>query len=163
TVLDSGCGQSPNRFPETFLSLGEKNKEGIQFVQGKFNMGSTGSLRFCTRSDIRDGHFKLIISRPSGEKFWGWTLVRVRVPSGKEVLPVAEYFYPGKSIPMFRENELKGFRHDKYGLIDSGSIVKLYEYDIGRKNNNVDIGLYNALTVSLVDCALPIRVYDFDA
>jgi hypothetical protein len=162
-VVDSGCGQPPDKFPETFLSLGEKNKEGIQFVQGKFNMGSTGSLRFCTRSDIRDGHFKLIMSRPAGTQYWGWTLVRVRNPSGREVLPVAEYFCPGKSIPRFRDKELKAFNHDTYGLLDSGSIVKLYEYDIGRKNNNVDIGLYNALTVSLIDCALPIRVYDFGA
>ena len=47
--------------------------------------------------------------------------------------------------------------------MESGSIVKLYEYDIGDKNHGVDIGLYNALTVNLIDCALPIRVYDFDA
>ena len=44
-------GQKPEDFPKTFLSLSEKNKEGIPFVQGKFNMGSTGSLRFCTRSN----------------------------------------------------------------------------------------------------------------
>ena len=162
-VLDSGCGQLPDKFAETFLSLGEKNKEGIQFVQGKFNMGSTGSLRFCTRSDIRDGHFKLIMSRPAGTQYWGWTLVRVRSPSGKEVLPVAEYFSPAKSIPRFRDNQLKGFNHETYGLVDSGSIVKLYEYDIGRGNSGVDFGLYDALTVSLIDCALPIRLYDFGA
>lgn len=95
-VIDSGCGQHPEDFPKTFLSLGEKNKEGIPFVQGKFNMGSTGSLRFCTRSDIRDGHYKLIVSRTQGSEYWGWTLVRVRAPIGGEQLPVAEYFriYP---------------------------------------------------------------------
>jgi hypothetical protein len=162
-VLDAGCGQPHDKFAETFLSLGEKNKEGIQFVQGKFNMGSTGSLRFCTRSEIRDGHFKLIMSRPIGTQYWGWTLVRVREPKGQEVLPVAEYFCPGKSIPRFRDKALKGFSHDKYGIIDTGSIVKLYEYDIGRGNSGVDFGLYDALTVSLIDCALPIRLYDFDA
>jgi hypothetical protein len=53
TVVDFGDGQKPENFVGTFLSLSEKNKEGIPFVQGKFNMGSTGSLRFCTRSDIR--------------------------------------------------------------------------------------------------------------
>ena len=162
-VVDSGCGQRPDDFAKTFLSLGEKNKEGIPFVQGKFNMGSTGSLRFCTRSDIRDGHCKLIISRALGNEYWGWTLVRVRAPADGEQLPVAEYFSPGKDIARFREERIRAFGHQQHGLVESGSIVKLYEYDIGDKNHNVDIGLYNALTVSLIDCALPIRVYDFDA
>ncbi|MBW7924734.1 MAG: hypothetical protein H3C59_08320 [Burkholderiaceae bacterium] len=162
-VIDSGSGQRPEDFPRTFLSLGEKNKEGIPFVQGKFNMGSTGSLRFCTRSDIRDGHYKLIVSRAQGSEYWGWTLVRVRAPLNGEQLPVAEYFSPGKDIQRFREDQIKAFGHDTLGLVNSGSIVKLYEYDIGDKNHNVDIGLYNALTVNLIDCALPIRVYDFDA
>ncbi len=162
-VADSGCGQMPDQFAQTFLSLGKKNKEGIRFVQGKFNMGSTGSLRFCTRSDIRDRHFKLIISRPHGYPYWGWTLVRVRAPVNDEGLPVAEYFCPGEAISRFREQKLKAFGHEVHGIVESGSIVKLYEYDIGNKNHNVDIGLYNVLAVSLVDCALPIRVYDFDA
>jgi hypothetical protein len=161
-VVDSGCGQPPDKFASTFLSLGEKNKEGIPFVQGKFNMGSTGSLRFCTRSDIREQHYKLIMSRPAGTDYWGWTLVRVREPAGGEQLPVAEYFCP-VSIPRFRSDSLKAFGHEEIGLVDSGSVVKLYEYDIGDKNNGVDIGLYNALTVNLIDCALPIRLYDFDA
>jgi hypothetical protein len=162
-VIDSGCGQRPDDFEKTFLSLGEKNKEGIPFVQGKFNMGSTGSLRFCTRSDIRDGHFKLIVARAQGSEYWGWTLVRVRAPFNGEQLPVAEYFSPGKDIPRFRQDQIKAFGHETLGTVESGSIVKLYEYDIGDKNHNVDIGLYNALTVNLIDCALPIRVYDFDA
>jgi hypothetical protein len=162
-VVDSGCGQAPDGFAKTFLSLGEKNKEGIPFVQGKFNMGSTGSLRFCTRSDIRDHHYKLILSRPPGTQYWGWTLVRVRAPINGEALPVAEYFSPGRAIPRFREAKIDAFGHEKHGVVESGSIIKLYEYDIGDKNHNVDIGLYNALTVSLIDCALPIRVYDFDA
>ena len=43
TVVDFGEGQEPEDFPSTFLSLSERNKEGIPFVQGKYNMGSTGS------------------------------------------------------------------------------------------------------------------------
>lgn len=163
-VVDSGCGQRPENFASTFLSLGEKNKEGIPFVQGKFNMGSTGSLRFCTRSNIRDHHYKLILSKAPGCEYWGWTLVRVRAPKGGEQLPVAEYFSPGGNVPMFREPSIRAFfGSEDAGITRSGSIVKLYEYDIGDKGYQVDIGLYNALTVNLIDCALPIRVYDFDA
>jgi hypothetical protein len=47
TIADQGEGQSPARLPRTILSLNEKNKQRIRFVQGKFNMGGSGALRFC--------------------------------------------------------------------------------------------------------------------
>ncbi len=164
TMIDAGDGQLPQDFAKTFLSLSEKNKEGIPFVQGKFNMGSTGSLRFCTRSDIRLGHYKLIVSRRPGQPYWGWTLVRVRGPRAGEALPVAEYFHINKTaIPKFRAETLSAFNHETLGVIQEGSLVRLYEYDIGPESRSVAFGLYNALTVNLIDCALPIQLYDFDA
>jgi len=164
TMIDAGDGQLPQDFAKTFLSLSEKNKEGIPFVQGKFNMGSTGSLRFCTRSDIRLGHYKLIVSRRPGQAYWGWTLVRVRGPRAGEALPVAEYFHINKTaIPKFRAETLSAFNHETLGVIQEGSLVRLYEYDIGPESRSVDFGIYNALTVNLIDCALPIQLYDFDA
>lgn len=164
TIVDAGDGQLPENFPTTFLSLGEKNKEGIPFVQGKFNMGSTGSLRFCTRGDIRLGHYKLIVSRHPGQPYWGWTLIRVRAPRKGEELPVAEYFMPYRqAIPKFIEEKLSAFKHQELGIVSEGTIVKLYEYDIGPNARAVDIGLYNALTVSLIDCALPVYLCDFNA
>lgn len=164
TVVDHGEGQLPENFPNTFLSLGKKNKEGIHFVQGKFNMGGTGSLRFCTRSDIRLGHFKLIVSRRPGQPYWGWTLVRVRGPRENEELPVAEYFHVNqRAIPKFRANSINAFGHQSIGVIEEGSIIKLYEYDIGPEARAVDFGLYNALTVNLIECALPVQLYDFNA
>lgn len=162
TVVDYGDGQRPEDFPKTFLSLSEKNKEGIPFVQGKFNMGSTGSLRFCTRSDIRLGHYKFIISKRPDNNYWGWTLIRVRGPKPGEQLPVAEFFSPG-AIPRFRGGIMSAFGHKNLGQVDSGTIVKLYEFDIGHGAHTVDFGLRDALDVNLIDCALPIRTYDFDA
>ena len=47
TITDLGEGQTPQRVPFTFMSLAESNKLRIPFVQGKFNMGGTGALRFC--------------------------------------------------------------------------------------------------------------------
>lgn len=164
TVVDAGDGQLPENFPMTFLSLGEKNKEGIPFVQGKFNMGSTGSLRFCTRGDIRLGHYKLIVSRHPGQPYWGWTLIRVRAARKGEELPVAEYFMPYRqAIPKFAEEKILAFKHQTLGVVSEGTIIKLYEYDIGPNARAVDIGLYNALTVSLIDCALPVYLCDFNA
>lgn len=163
TVIDFGEGQKPEDFRSTFLSLSERNKEGIPFVQGKFNMGSTGSLRFCTRSDIRLGHYKLIVSRRPGHEYWGWTLVRVRGPRAGEALPVAEYFAPYGQIQRFNVENINALGHQSIGKLSEGTVVRLYEFDIGAPAHQVDFGLYNALTVGLIDCALPLQLYDFDA
>ena len=163
TVVDFGEGQTPEDFPKTFLSLSETNKEGIGFVQGKFNMGSTGSICFCTESDITKGHYKLIASKRYNEKSWGWTLIRVsRAQEGKK-LPVVEYLMPDKKIPSFEAENIKAFGDDDVGEISQGSLVRLFDYDIGRPAHNVDFGLYYALTLNLLECALPIRIYDFNA
>lgn len=71
TIVDFGEGQKPTDFPNTFLSLSENNKAAIPFVQGKFNMGSTGCIRFCSRSELSDGFFKLIASKRYDEDEWG--------------------------------------------------------------------------------------------
>ena len=168
TIVDFGEGQNSGDFSKTFLSLGEKNKEGIPFVQGRFNMGSTGSIKFCTRGDIRNQHYKLIMSRRSLEDSdgnWGWTLIRVREAKPGEVLPVVEYFAPNDNIPKFSNDKVEAFGRGNIAAaaVKSGTIVKLYEYDIGPSARAVDFGLYYALTTSLLECALPIRIYDFDA
>ena len=163
TVVDFGEGQAPEDFPKTFLSLSETNKEGIGFVQGKFNMGSTGSIRFCTESDITKCHYKLIVSKRYDGELWGWTLIRVpKVQEGKK-LPVVEYLMPDGEIPCFESESIKAFGDDDVGKIQQGSLVRLFDYDIGSPAHNVDFGLYYALTLNLLDCALPVRIYDFGA
>ena len=47
TIIDSAEGQEPGDFQNTFLSLAQKNKCEISFVQGKFGMGSYGAVNFC--------------------------------------------------------------------------------------------------------------------
>ncbi len=167
TIVDFGEGQNHTDFGKTFLSLGEKNKEGIPFVQGRFNMGSTGSIPFCTRADIRAGMYKFILSKRTtygSDGLWGWTLIRVRGVREGEDLPVVEYFCPDGEIACFETDEIKAFGREDIGVvINGGSIVKLYEYDIGPRARAVDIGLYDALTTNLINCALPVRLYDFDA
>ena len=166
TIVDFGEGQNHGDFEKTFLSLGEKNKEGIPFVQGRFNMGSTGSITFCTRAEIRSGMYKFVLSKRTTEGsdgLWGWTLIRVRGVRTGEDLPVVEYFCPDGEIACFSSDEVKAFNRGDIGVIKDGSVVKLYEYDIGPGARAVDIGLYDALTTNLIDCALPLRLYDFDA
>ena len=94
TFVDNGEGQNADDFEQTFLSLSKGNKTDIPFVQGKYNMGSSGVLTYCGRR-----WYKLILSRRYDEAGdWGWTLVRRRPGNG---MPVAEYFKPGR-IPSFQ-------------------------------------------------------------
>ena len=51
-------GQSPEVFESTFLSLSSGNKKDIPFVQGKYNMGSSGVLGYWGLK-----WYKLILSR----------------------------------------------------------------------------------------------------
>ena len=167
TIVDYGEGQNHTAFKGTFLSLGEKNKEGIPFVQGRFNMGSTGSIRFCTRSDILSGHYKFILSKRNllddTDDLWGWTIIRIRKARKGEVVPVAEYFCPNCKIAHFTADKIQAFGRDDIGVIRGGSIVKLYEYDITPQAARIDFGLRDALITNLIDCAIPLRIYDFDA
>ena len=72
TFVDNGEGQHPTDFRDTFLSLSARNKSDIPFVQGKYNMGSSGVLAYCGTK-----WFKLIVSRRyDGTGPWGWTLIR---------------------------------------------------------------------------------------
>ncbi len=164
TIVDRGEGQRPKDFPITFLSLSQRNKEGVPFVQGKFNMGSTGSLSFCTKGERRNGLYKLIVSKPydDPESPWGWTLIRVRGPRGQESLPVTEYFFPGE-IPKFSSGPIGIFEEAGERPVESGSIIKLYDYYIGEPYHNVDLGLDQGLMTNLINCALPIKLLDFDA
>ncbi|MEM9423952.1 MAG: hypothetical protein AAF975_04085, partial [Spirochaetota bacterium] len=163
TVVDFGEGQKPECFEKTFLSLSETNKEGIGFVQGKFNMGSTGSIPFCTESDVTKGHYKLIASKRYGTPVWGWTMIKVsHVEEGRK-LPIVKFLKPKGIISQFESESIEAFGDDKVGIISQGSVIRLYDYDIGDGAHQVDFGLYEALTLNLLDCALPVRLYDFDA
>ena len=160
TFCDNGEGQYPGCFPETFLSLRAKNKSEIRFVQGKYNMGSSGVLNFCGTH-----WFKLIISRRyDGKEPWGWTLVRRKVPPTG--MPYAEYFAPGdkdniQTAPsgrVFPFNTHDGKQFDDFSL-ETGTIIKLYQYNVGKSSDFSRLrGVFNQ---NLVETILPFRLLDF--
>ncbi len=131
--------------------------------KGKFNMGSTGSIRFCTKSEITSKHYKLIASKRHDGDLWGWTLIKVSEVKEGEKLPVVEYLVPGGNILSFQAPHINTFGDDEIGKINQGTVVRLFDYDIGDGAHQVDFGLYHALTLNLLNCALPIRIYDFNA
>ena len=158
TFVDNGEGQDASDFEDTFLSLSKGNKTDIPFVQGKYNMGSSGVLTYCGRR-----WYKLIVSRRyDGKGPWGWTLVRRRPGSG---MPVAEYVKPAGEIPQFPADEVlrpmklqSGQRDDKVSR-NTGTIVKLYSYQMGAAVSFRNIR--ESLNENLVSTVLPFRLMDY--
>lgn len=184
TIADAGEGQTPARMPDTFLSLVEKsNKLRIPFVQGKFNMGGTGVLKFCGRDSL-----ELILSRrdpeiatqlrekdPTAQK-WGFTVVRRERPGSgvghvrnsvfKYLAPVGADAAPGAGqVLAFSADELEILPEKNKAYIRKarhGSVIKLYEYDMKGFKSHVlrPNGLLTRLEVLLPEIALPVRIHE---
>lgn len=158
TFVDNGEGQHPADFKNTFLSLSARNKSDIPFVQGKYNMGSSGVLSYCGAR-----WFKLIISRRfDATGPWGWTLMRLRPGGG---LPVADYFHLAGEIPAIDADALyplhknTGERFDGV-MLKTGTVVKLYDFRVGEKFKSFR-GAREAFNENLTETILPFRIMDF--
>ena len=161
-VTDRGEGQTPELFPDTFLSLAASNKFRLPFVQGKFNMGSTGAVPFCGK----EHNYQLILSRrhpaaPGDSSRWGFTVVRRRRPTGNERLSQFQYLAPGgevmaidaESLPLWGKSD--GSAED----MRYGSLVRLYEFDLEEKTNAV-LDFSRMLNRRLYRTPLPIQVVE---
>ena len=180
SIADEGEGQTPDTFPDTFLSLQKSNKLRVPFVQGKFNMGATGALQFCSPKY----RLQLIISRRNPalvegtgrDSEWGFTIVRREEAERGARSSVFTYLAPvdadrprlGKvlsftsnTLPLFPKSDDTG-RSAYSKPAAFGSLVKLYEYNLDNKSNIVMSGggLLQRLDFSLPELALPIRLYE---
>lgn len=132
-IYDYGEGQCPDKFEDTLLSLAKGNKAALKFVQGKYNMGSTGVIKKC------NGHrYQLIISMKNlcleeADKRIGFTVVRQAEDIKKGMKYKSyEYCIIDNAIPYIDYTErMKNFF---YGIpnFKGGCIRKLYSYNIGR-------------------------------
>ena len=167
TIIDSAEGQEPGDFQNTFLSLAQKNKCEISFVQGKFGMGSYGAVNFCKVDGLQ-----LILSKrnPSiadkkSRNVWGFTIIRKIEPTGQQQLPEWFYLVIDDEIPQFEAEHLDlmpSVYPNPYGLkFNHGSFVKLYNYDIGASlRSNITLDLYNKLNTLLVNPVVPVKLYE---
>jgi hypothetical protein len=165
TVFDMGEGQLPENFENTFLSLQKNNKTDIQFVQGKYNMGSTGAVVFCG-----DKKYQLIASKrhkelnDGQEAKVGFTLVR-RHPLSKEELDQQvrstyyEFFCLDGEIAAF---EAEGLDLGAFNRIFTyGSVVKMYSYQLPRgSRSDLTLDLWRDLNQYLYHLPLPLSVYE---
>jgi hypothetical protein len=179
TIADQGEGQTPERMPDTLLSIGKKNKLHIQFVQGKFNMGGTGVLKFCGRHNLQ-----FILSRrhpgladrnlrAESDLEWGFTVVRREDPEGTARSSVYTYLAPveadhspgrgrimhfkAETLPLFPDGNRAYARESKWG-----TLIKLYEYHaVGAKSHILRAdGMLSRFDLLLPELALPVRLHE---
>jgi hypothetical protein len=183
TIVDQAEGQSAQRLPRTIFSFSEKNKQRIRFVQGKFNMGGSGALRYCGTSGIQlvisRRHPSLATKEASSDPTamdWTVTVTRREEPTSKSGDPVhSEYTYlaplgaretPRKGLPLHFSAESLSLMPDMnepyVRSIKWGTAIKLYEYNttVGQSNVLMADGLMYALERLLPEIALPVRIHE---
>ncbi len=127
-IYDDGEGQHPDDFENTFLSLVRGNKNEIQFVQGKYNMGGSGAIVFCGKK-----RYQLIGSKKYDDtgKF-GFTLIRKHPMTAEEEKNKKNTWYEYLKI----DGEIPSFAVDTLELnlfkrsFTTGTIIKLYSYTL---------------------------------
>ncbi len=184
TISDCGEGQSPDRLPDTILSLSKSNKQYIAFVQGQFNQGGTGALRFCGKNNLQ-----LVISKrnpafldesaSARDHEWCFTVVRREFPTGEPGTPKNSVYtylapigvgsgveerhgavlsFPAETFPIYPDD------NDPYGReAPYGTAIKLYDYNFLGEKSNILRGksLLSRLDLLLPEVALPVRFYEY--
>lgn len=174
SISDDGEGQTADSLPLTFMSLAKANKLRIPFVQGKFNMGGTGALRFCGGFH----HLQLIVTRRNPalttsveENDWSFTVVRRMEPTGGERSSVYRYLAPLKFEGVEKRQVLRFTAaslplrpqgNDPYVLPQTyGSFVKLYNYGYrGQSHILMKDGLLRQVDARLPSPALPFMMHE---
>lgn len=161
-IYDNGEGQNPSNFENTFLSIARGNKNDVPFVQGKYNMGSTGSLVFCGEKH----RYQMIISRRNSslddsDGLIGFTLVRRHILTPEEEpkykLTWYEYLVIDGEIPSISDEQLDlGLNKTPFVC---GSVVKLYSYQLTH-SSDATLDLWRDLNPLLFESALPILIYE---
>ena len=165
TIADRGEGQTPKRMPETILSISKSNKLKVPFVQGKFNMGGTGVLRFCGEHS-----FQLIISRrcqeipndddPTFNK-WGFTIVRRERPrDGTNRRSSMVTYLVGEDNEILSFDAPDGIAiiptsKGEYETMSYGMYCKMYEFHMSARSN-INMNLYSRLSTLLPNLAYPV-------
>ena len=185
TIADIGEGQTPRRLPTTILSLSRSNKNYIPFVQGQFNQGGTGALRFCGTRNLQ-----FVISRRNpallgtdpddADKQWGFTIVRrerdseatdgrknsvytflapVGVGKQHEARHGEVLSFSAATMPIFPDDDSPYGREAAFG-----TAIKLYEYQYIGEKSNIIRGkqvILRRLDLLLPEVGLPVRLHEF--
>ncbi len=182
TIADCGEGQSASRLPDTILSLSKANKMCVPFVQGQFNQGGTGALRFCGEHNLqlvisrRNPAFLIEESAHSLDHEWCFTIVRRERPAGSRKNSIYTYLAPvgvGNGSKD-REGGVLSFPKESFGIFPNddgpyarsvtyGTAIKMYDYKFMGEKSNILRGksLLSRLDLLLPELALPVRFYEY--
>ncbi len=175
SIADAGEGQSPEGLPNTILSLSKGIKKGIPFVQGRFNMGGTGALRFCGRRNLQlvvSKRLPALAEREGVSTAWGFTVVRRDDPTDETRVSTYRYLAPLDSaarpkrgevlrverqmLPIFPEGQKPYTREAEWG-----TLIKLYEYKTRARTHMFRRGgLQERLDILLPGLVLPVRLHE---
>lgn len=175
SLADAGEGQSPEALPDTILSLLHGNKKSIPFVQGKFNMGGTGALRFCGYHNLQ-----LVLSKRNPDiaamegssQSWGFAIVRRDNPSATSRVSTYRYLAPIAATAKPEHGEVLRFDADELPIFPTGQVayarksrwgtlLKLYEYDTRHEGHFfMKGGLLQRLDMMMPGLMLPIRLHE---
>ena len=180
TISDAGEGQTPSKIPHTLLSLDKDNKLKIPFVQGKFNMGGTGALKFCGKHNLQ-----LVVSRRDpailrylktkqlDDEKWSFTVVRREDPHGNRRSSVYTYLAPHGADTQPNQGGVLRFFADEMPIFPNGkdpyarnaqwgTLIKRYEYSATGFKSHILMkdGLLGRIDLLLPDIALPIRFHE---
>ncbi len=177
-IVDKGEGQTPEKLPNTIMSLHEGNKKGVNFAQGKWNQGGSGAIVHCGgNSGI---HLQFVLTKRNPKiiknfhkeqtpKFdeWSFTILRRdKAPRGTSAVSGATFLCPSDGLPLSFKSETMPIFPDKSGNLfgrtsDHGTVILLYEYKVASSQalRGKDC-LYRQLDVQLPKVPLPIRVYE---
>lgn len=148
-IQDSGIGQRPADFTETFLSLNEDSKITKPYLIGKYGQGGSNTFDFCEYAIITSRHF-------AGGDI-GWSIVRFnpRLDEEEEYSDgVFEYCVIDGEVPSIPE---------KYADDWSGSRVRLIDYDASDFNNILGPGrgsLYTVAHEAMFGSLFPFIIHD---
>lgn len=173
SLYDAGEGQLPKDFPTTFCSLiyGDASgsyKGAINFVQGRFNMGSSGVLPFCSEKH----KLQLIVSRVPKDVAgndtheWGFTLLcffpSAQNPSWHYLLGEDGEVMSAGAAPLgllprsgAKSDEITPPRERK---VPSGTLIKMYDFKAPL--SNICGELYRKIEEFLLRPPLPLRVVE---
>lgn len=183
-IADLGEGHTPEAFPNTFVSLGKRNKASVAFVQGKFCQGGSGAIRHCGTHKLQlvvsRRHPKLVgatgvspnYPQHDSDDCWGFTIVRREDATATSKIPVLTYLAPIGAKAKPREGGVLRFKAPAMPLfpkgdvayqrsVEWGTLMKLYAYQLKNTGNIIRRdGLLYKLDLLLPDPALPIRMHE---
>jgi hypothetical protein len=172
-LYDAGEGQLAEDFPKTFCSLIYGTNDGsykgaIPFVQGRFNMGGTGVLPFCSEKRM----LQLIVSRvpedvaKTTEHEWAFTLFCFfpsnQAPSWRYLVGLDGHVMTAgsSSLALLPKKGAKSGEvcAPRERHVSSGTLVKMYDFKAPR--SNICGELFRKLEDYLLRPALPLRLVE---